>query len=78
MRDVKSSTSKWLKQSGQFPDFHGWAEGYAALTYAWRDKDKIVEYIKNQQEHHKKTSFEEELRELLREGGIEVNEDFFP
>jgi REP element-mobilizing transposase RayT len=32
MRDIKTSSSIWLKQSGKFSDFKGWADGYAALT----------------------------------------------
>jgi putative transposase len=78
MRDIKTSSSIWLKQSGKFSNFEAWADGYAALTYAWKDKDIIVNYIKNQQEHHKNESFEDELRRLLKEHGIEVNENFFP
>ncbi len=78
LRDIKTSSSIWLKQSGKFSAFEGWADGYAALTYAWRDKDMIVNYIKNQQEHHKEESFEDELRRLLKEHGIEVNETYFP
>lgn len=78
MRDLKTSSSIWLKQSGKFPEFEGWADGYAALTYSWKDKDMIVNYIKNQQEHHKKESFEEELRRLLKEHGIEFDEKYFP
>ncbi|MCF8371894.1 MAG: transposase [Bacteroidales bacterium] len=78
MRDMKTSSSNWLKQSGKFPKFQGWAEGYAALTYAWRDKDTIVNYIKKQQEHHKNVTFEEELKSLLVEHGIEVDDSFFP
>ncbi len=77
MRDMKTSTSIWLKQSGKFPGFNGWAEGYAALTYAWKDKDMIVSYIKNQQEHHKQVSFEDEWRGLLKENGIDINEKYF-
>jgi len=38
----------------------------------------IVNYIKNQQQHHKIESFEDELRRLLNEQGIEVNEKYFP
>jgi hypothetical protein len=38
----------------------------------------IINYIKNQQEHHKKESFEEELSRLLKEHGIEVIEKYFP
>jgi len=78
LRDIKTSSSIWLKQSGKFSAFEGWADGYAALTYAWRDKDMIVNYIKNQQEHHKEESFEDELRRLLKEHGMEVNETYFP
>jgi hypothetical protein len=78
MRDIKTSSSIWLKQSGKFPDFNGWGEGYAALTYGWKDKEKVANYIKNQPEHHKKESFENELRRLLEEYGIEVDERYFP
>jgi len=78
MRDIKTSASLWLKQSGKFPAFVGWAEGYAAFTYANKDKDMIVNYIKYQQEHHNVESFEDELRRLLKEHGIEIDEKYFP
>jgi putative transposase len=78
VRDIKTATSVWLKQSGKHKKFEGWAEGYAALTYAWKDKEMIINYIKNQKEHHKKKNFEEELRRLLKEQGIELDERFFP
>ena len=77
MRDIKTASSVWMKQSGKFPDFKGWGEGYAALTYSYRDKDKIVRYIKNQQEHHRKKSFEQELRRLLEEQGVVVDGKYF-
>jgi len=78
MRDIKTSSSIWLKQSGKFPEFEGWSDGYAALTYGWKDKDIIINYIKNQQEHHKIESFEVELKKILEEYGIVVNEKYFP
>jgi REP element-mobilizing transposase RayT len=78
LRDMKTASSIWLKQTGKFPKFDSWADGYAAFTYAWRDKDMIVNYIKNQQEHHKIESFEDELRRLLKEHGVEVDEKYFP
>ena len=77
LRDIKTSSSIWLKQTGKFPEFEGWADGYAALTYGWKDKDVIVNYIKNQKKHHKSENFEDELRRLLKEFGIEVNEKYF-
>jgi putative transposase len=78
MRDMKSSSSGWMKETNKFSNFNGWADGYAAFTYAWKDKNMIVNYIKNQQEHHKKETFEEELKRLLKEFGIEYDEKYFP
>jgi putative transposase len=78
MRDMKSSSSLWMKESRKFPDFTGWADGYAALTYSWKDKNMVVDYIINQQEHHKRESFEEELKRMLEEFGIQYDDKFFP
>ena len=78
IRDIKTASSVWLKQNGNFPEFDGWADGYAALTYALRDKDIIVNYIKNQQEHHKQFTFEEEYRKILLEHGVAIDEKYFP
>ncbi len=78
MRDLKTASSLWLKQHGGFMNFDGWADSYASLTYAWRDKDMVINYIINQQEHHKKVDFETEYRLLLTEHGISIDERFFP
>ena len=73
MREIKAKSSAWLKQSGKFPEFTGWAAGYAALTYGWRDKTMIINYIKKQQEHHKKKTLNDEYRRLLKEHGINTD-----
>lgn len=78
MRDMKTASSIWLKESPKFPGFESWSDGYAALTYTWKDKEMIINYIKNQKEHHKHEIFEDELRRLLIEHGIEINEKYFP
>ncbi len=78
MRDIKTSSSIWLKQKGDFPLFKGWADGYAALTYTYRDKEMIINYIRNQQKHHMKETFEQEYRRFLEEFGIEVDDRYFP
>ncbi|MEA1898783.1 MAG: IS200/IS605 family transposase [Bacteroidota bacterium] len=78
MRDIKTSTSVWLKQQDEFQLFDGWADGYAALTYSYREKETLINYIKNQQNHHKKVSFIEELRTLLESQGIQIDDRYFP
>ena len=74
MRDLKAGTSKMLKQTSGFEQFTAWGEGYAALTYSLKDKDKIIHYIKNQREHHKTVSFREEYEAFLKEMGLALDE----
>ncbi len=76
IKEIKTSSNSWMKESGLFPEFTSWAEGSCMLTYGMRDKEMIVNYIKNQKDHHNKSSFEEEYRELLREHGIEWDERY--
>ena len=78
IKDIKVSTSIWMKSSNFFPAFNGWAVGYGSFTCSYKDIDRLIDYIKNQQEHHKKISFEEEYRKLLLEYGITPREEFFP
>jgi REP element-mobilizing transposase RayT len=77
IRDIKTASSIWLKGSDKFPDFTGWASGYAALTYSHRDKAKLINYVKNQQIHHNSETFKEEYRRLLKEHNIEIDERYF-
>ena len=77
IRDLKVSSSKWMKECGFFPYFKGWGIKYCALTYSYNDRDIIINYIKNQPEHHKKESFQDEIKRLFRENGIELDEKWF-
>jgi REP element-mobilizing transposase RayT len=78
VREIKVSSSVWMKSSGYFPIFNGWADGYGSFTCSYMDMGRLIDYIKNQQEHHRKKTFEEEYRNLLLESGIKIDERFFP
>ena len=77
VKNVKVSSSKRFTHSLEFPFFEGWASGYAALTYTFRDKTMIMQYIMSQKEHHKYRTFAEEYRILLEESGINIDERYF-
>lgn len=62
---IKTTSSKAFHHHSQFPQFEGWARRYASFSKSKEDKDKIVNYIKNQEEHHCRRSFHEELEDLL-------------
>jgi len=53
-------TPQSLTPAGTTFEFTAWGKGYAGLSYSLRDKDMIINYIINQQEHHKTISFKEE------------------
>jgi len=78
MRELKVSTSVWMKERGLFPLFDGWADGYGSFTCSYMDLGDLIDYIKNQQEHHKKKSFDEEYRNLIMQSGIKIDERYFP
>ena len=77
-KDIKVSTSVWMKNSGLFPSFRGWAEGYGSFTCSYMDLGRLIDYIKIQQEHHRKKTFEEEYRTMLMESGLKIDERYFP
>jgi hypothetical protein len=76
VREVKVGSSLWIKEQGIFPDFDGWQDGYAAFTASWREKDDLIEYIKNQEEHHRRETPLEELRRVLHDAGIVFDEKY--
>lgn len=76
VKDIKVASSIWMKGKIEFPQFKGWAEGYAAITVSLKEKNTIIEYIKNQKKHHRKVSFAEEHRKFLKDNGIEFDEKY--
>src|SRR5699024_5715883 len=78
VKELKTSTNTWIKNNrGKFPDFKSWGEKYAAFTIRYQEKDTVIEYIRNQREHHKKETFKEEYRRLIVENGIDIDERYF-
>jgi putative transposase len=76
IKDLKLATSSHIKKTDLFPYFNGWQVGYGAFTYSNKDKDALIEYVKNQEEHHKTVSYIDELKALLAEHGVEYDEKY--
>jgi REP element-mobilizing transposase RayT len=76
VKDIKIASVAHIKSNQLFSKFSGWQDGYSAFTYSINDKDRLTEYVNNQEEHHKKISFREELIGLLNEHGIVFDEKY--
>jgi REP element-mobilizing transposase RayT len=76
VKDIKIASTVFIKNNGFFPMFSGWQDGYSGFTYSIKDKNKLIDYVKNQEEHHKTKSFREEFIELLKEHEIEFDEKY--
>lgn len=74
MREFKASTSKAMKGFEGFERFTKWSEGYACVTHCMENKDKVVNYIMNQQEHPKKILFREEYEKFIGDIGLVFDE----
>ena len=70
VKDLKVASSKWIKENKVFAGFKGWQDGYGAFSYSVKEKERLIEYVIKQQEHHKKKTFIEEFTELLDEHNI--------
>jgi REP-associated tyrosine transposase len=76
IKDIKVSSSVMIKEKNLFPQFNGWQIGYGAFTYSIDAKEKLIKYIINQPEHHKKETFIEEFKRILDEFGVKYDEKY--
>ncbi len=76
IRELKRDSSSWIKsQQPSLAEFH-WQNGYGAFSVSPSHVEALIEYIKNQEEHHKTETFQDEFRRLLRKYGIEYDERY--
>ncbi len=74
LRDLKKDSTNWAIENHERR--FGWQEGYAAFSVSPTAIGTVRKYIANQEEHHRKESYEDELRELLGKAGIEYDEKY--
>jgi REP element-mobilizing transposase RayT len=67
---VKANSSRWMSERVQG---FSWQEGYGAFAVSASNVDRVIRYIHNQEAHHRRRTFEDEFRELLRKHGVEYD-----
>ena len=74
MRELKASSSRWVRQNKDAK--FGWQVRYGAFTVSESQVQIVRNYIKNQEEHHKETSFKDEYLKYLKRFEIEFDENY--
>ena len=74
LEKLKPAVTKWAR-SIIHTKFE-WQDGYGAFSIGESQIPPVRKYIRNQKEHHKKQSFEDEFRDMLRQAGIDFDERY--
>lgn len=75
LRDLKSSSSKWMHTTFSDNRF-AWQAGYAAFSVSQSNLEVVRDYVANQEEHHKRLSFQDEYRAFLKRHGVPFDERY--
>jgi REP element-mobilizing transposase RayT len=76
IRELKRESSKWIKEENpRLGDFH-WQKGYGAFYVSPSHVSALIEYIMNQEEHHRRETFQDEFRRLCKKYGVELDERY--
>jgi REP element-mobilizing transposase RayT len=76
VKEVKRGSSLWLKTKGPDLGDFGWQNGYGIFSIGYSQVEAVRNYIAGQEEHHRKVTFQDEFRELLRRYEIEFDERY--
>ncbi len=73
---LKTETSKWIKKrTPDLANFH-WQAGYGVFSVSQSGVPQVIEYIANQEEHHRTMSYQEEFRLICQKYEIEIDERY--
>jgi len=78
VQKVKTNSSKWINKNRFLSREFAWQTGGATFSFSETHFEAVQNYIKNQKEHHKKVSFETEYIKLLKNNGIDSDQDYLP
>jgi REP element-mobilizing transposase RayT len=76
IQEVKRDSSEWINKGKLVMGKFSWQEGYGAFSYSKSHVPQVANYIETQEEHHKKKSFIEEYRKILKDFDLEYDERY--
>lgn len=76
VRIVKTNSSKWINENRFIPGEFSWQEGYGGFAYSRSNRDAVIKYIINQEQHHQQKTFREEYIDILKSFEISYDEQY--
>ena len=76
IREIKNNSTNFINQKGWLKNRFSWQEGYGAFSYSESNYGKVIDYIKNQKQHHKKQTFRQEYIIFLKKFNVPYNEKY--
>lgn len=76
VQNIKTESSKWIKEKGFCNSSFAWQEGFGAFSYSKSHVPGVIRYIQNQEQHHKKEMFLDEYRNFLKAFEIAYDEKY--
>jgi REP element-mobilizing transposase RayT len=78
LRAVKAGSSKWMNDNVARNREFDWQDGFGAFSVSHSLLPRVGGYVENQEEHHRRKTFREELELLLKRHGIVFDERYLP
>ena len=76
IKKSKTETSKWIKKQGMTHNDFQWQAGCEIFSVSQSHVEQVKRYIANQEEHHKRISFQDEFREICKRHGVGIDERY--
>ena len=76
IREIKKASNEYIKENKLTPSRFQWQEGFGAFSYSHSSLDNVVQYIKNQKEHHRKKTFRQEYEDFLTRFNVEFKTEY--
>jgi putative transposase len=76
IEQIKTSSSKWIKGKGPAYRAFYWQSGYAVFSVSESKKDDVLRYIANQEQHHRRLTFQDEFRKLCERHRLAIDERY--
>ncbi|MDP2188397.1 MAG: IS200/IS605 family transposase [Sphingobacteriaceae bacterium] len=76
VREIKKASNDFVNSQGYTKNKFRWQEGFGAFSYSENDLHRVINYVLNQKEHHKKKSFREEYKAFLEEFQVDHQDEY--